>query len=51
MAYLKKWEFIDKETDRLKVLGGWIVRSWNRDSVHQIFISDEYHDWKFDETS
>ena len=45
-----KWEDIDDQTDRLKVLGGWIVRSWmSGRSVHQVFISDEYHDWKLEE--
>jgi hypothetical protein len=50
-----KWELIDDYSDRLKVPGGWIVRSWIRDrwmdspsvSVHQVFVADPSHEWKF----
>lgn len=43
------WEAIDKHSERLKVPGGWIVRSWisyNGSSVHQIFIADVNHAWE-----
>ena len=42
---MNKWENIDEDTDRLKVPGGWIVRSWVMRSVHQVFISDPGHTW------
>ena len=45
------WESLDKFTARLKVPGGWIVRSRyvrinGGASVHQIFIADQNHDWE-----
>lgn len=56
-----KWELLDSgpstagpRTERLKVPGGWIVRStiphgYNAGSaVHQIFIEDEAHEWVID---
>jgi len=48
------WEDIDDSSDRLKVPGGWIVRSWisywNSDGgVHQIFVVDVEHQWKIGE--
>ena len=43
------WERIDADTDRMKVPGGWIVRSryWMHSGcgIHQIFISDVEHTW------
>ena len=51
-----QWETIDKRTHRLKVLGGWIIRSSLEKqyqdgavSVHQIFISDVAHQWSLNE--
>ncbi len=53
-----KWEPIDDDSDRLKVPGGWIVRSrlYINDninglaaaSVHQIFIHDIAHEWEIE---
>jgi hypothetical protein len=50
------WEIIDKNSFRLKVPGGWIVKSVHKEfysgisvSVHQIFIKDEGHNWKLNE--
>ena len=41
---------LDVESERLKVPGGWILRSRlassNGVSVHQIFIEDPDHNWK-----
>jgi hypothetical protein len=37
------WKEIDRDTDRLKVLNGWIVRSMVSSSVHQIFVEDVDH--------
>lgn len=43
-TYKLEWEGIDKWSDRLKVPGGWIVRSGGSGyDVHHIFIKDEYH--------
>jgi len=54
------WETIEKVnieegnrskiySDRLRVPGGWIVRSyttWNNSrAIHQIFVADEHHIW------
>lgn len=49
-----KWEQIDKATDRLKVPGGWIVRSISsrysdHSSIHQVFIQDQAHEWKIED--
>lgn len=46
-----KWEFIDKcnggviGTERMKVVGGWIVISSRERTVHQLFIADPDHLW------
>lgn len=48
---ITKWERIDRHTDRLKVPGGWIVRSriiYEGCSVHHIFIEDQKHTWKLE---
>lgn len=45
-----KWENMGDYTTRLKVPGGWIVRtftgSYNGGCCHQIFIGDVNHTWK-----
>jgi len=47
------WESIDRHTDRMKVPGGWIVRSLKvygeGCSIHQVFIEDKNHTWKLKE--
>lgn len=50
------WEIIPDPSgvrcDRLKVPGGWIVRtmrSYEGSAVHQIFIKDEGHTWKLED--
>jgi len=47
------WEKFDKHTDRLRVPGGWIVRSLkvygDGCSVHQVFIEDKNHTWELEE--
>jgi len=40
-----KWESISSDSDRLKVPGGWVLRSYVMDSIHQVFISDPGHEW------
>lgn len=42
-----KWELIDRTSARLRVYGGWIVRSWHPSGgIHQVFISDVSHSWE-----
>lgn len=45
-----KWESIDAQTERLRVPGGWIVRTsvftYFGVAVHQIFIADNEHIWE-----
>ena len=47
---IDKWKKIDEYTDRLKVPGGWIVRSYDlgmqSKALHQVFISDPGHTWE-----
>ena len=51
MTYPRKWEKMNDYTDRLKVPGGWIVVTsdlgYEAKAIHQIFISDPGHTWKF----
>ena len=48
------WERIDNHTDRLKVPGGWVVRSSlsgpmpQGAAVHQLFVNDHEHRWCLD---
>ncbi len=53
------WETIDKFSERLKVPGGWIVRTSYLHVVknagvavacHQIFIADPSHEWSLELT-
>lgn len=49
------WEKIDDSSDRLRVPGGWIVRShleqsWDGGaSVHQLMVFDTHHRWRLDD--
>jgi hypothetical protein len=47
------WETIDKETQRMRVPNGWIVRSrshWGESiSIHQVFVPDSLHAWELPE--
>ena len=52
MRYSKKWEWIDDRSERLKVPGGWIVRSDSgsyEGGVHMIFIKDAEYEWILEE--
>jgi hypothetical protein len=46
-----KWERIDNYTDRAKVFGGWLVRSYSERATFQpvpiamCFVPDEHHVW------
>lgn len=52
------WELISNDsnncvTERLKVPGGWLVRSLYFEyktgaALHHIFVSDPAHEWKLD---
>ena len=51
MRYPREWERIDDRSERLKVPGGWIVRSDSgsyEGGVHQIFIEDINHEWRLE---
>ena len=51
-TYTKKWESLGSHSERLKVPGGWIVRSYlqnNGPAIHQIFVEDPGHSWRFDD--
>jgi len=42
-----KWERLDGETCRYKVINGWIVLHWNMAGEHtSVFVPDEQHIWK-----
>lgn len=55
MCKIEKWEIIHEEdvsqtTERLKVLGGWLVLTivprYKNEAVFQIFLPDPEHQWK-----
>ncbi len=47
MARITPWEkILDKQTERLKVPGGWIVRSFLASALHQVFVSDPDYTWE-----
>ncbi len=53
MKYPREWEKIDASgrSYRLKVYGGWIVRSveiYSGCSIHNIFIADSAHQWQLE---
>lgn len=45
-----KWENIENDTRRAKVIGGWIVNSWyfTEEAISDttVFVPDKYHKWK-----
>lgn len=49
-----KWEKLESYSSRLKVPGGWIIRTFEDRGmsaggcVHQIFIKDENHIWEIE---
>ena len=50
MRYKKGWDQIASNTFRMQVPGGWLVKTQTISAdggVHQIFIKDENHNWKF----
>lgn len=50
------WEMVEKytespmSTERMKVPGGWIVRSDSHNGVAQTFVSDPGHMWNLDDS-
>jgi len=50
--YTNEFEEIDKYTNRLKVHGGWFVRTMSEQltrsspATHTIFIADPRHEWE-----
>lgn len=54
MNYPKEFEIIDKYTDRLKIFGGWLVRSTTRSgfpAIHTVFVKDQNHLWVLENKS
>jgi hypothetical protein len=49
MKFSREWEEIDDTTERLRVLGGWIVRSSidckSGVSISQVYIPDPNYGW------
>lgn len=47
MAKIKfQWERIDQQTERAKVIGGWIVWSFGSgDNGSMVFVPDPKHEW------
>jgi hypothetical protein len=49
MSYSRKWERIDEGTERMKVPGGWLVRSFTLNLTEAIcFFPDPKAEWIFD---
>ncbi len=52
MNSLLTWESVDQYTKRAKVIGGWLVKSYENFSVtpavSMCFVPDEGHYWKSD---
>lgn len=52
-----KWECLDSYTDRAKVIGGWLVRSYSERAAFQpvpmaiCFVPDQNHEWGKQKTS
>jgi hypothetical protein len=44
-----EWEMIDPTTSRVKVIGGWLIKSGvitkNSAAVDLLFIVDQHHEW------
>lgn len=53
MKYPRKFETIDNYTSRLRVFGGWIVRTYSNSysgcSIHTLFLPDKVHDWNLED--
>jgi len=39
------WEAIDSETSRVKVIGGWMIRSRTNKTEAIMFLADRDHQW------
>jgi hypothetical protein len=54
MTYSKIWECIDEYTERLKIPGGWVLRSrsigYDSRTIHQVIINDPGHTWQLEES-
>jgi len=54
MGYPAEFEKIDSDTDRLKVPGGWVVRTRlnlgmdSHAATHTLFIKDINHVWELE---
>ena len=43
-----EWEYLDDETTRAKVIGGWIIRSYDGNCESMVFVKDPLHVWEFE---
>lgn len=43
-----EWQRLDSVTERAKVYGGWLIRTWDNDGISSCFIPDEHHRWEID---
>ena len=41
-----EWEELDEETERAKVIGGWIVFHNFSDGESMVFVADIDHEWQ-----
>ncbi len=54
MRFPREWEKINKQTDRLKVYGGWLVRTYvtlqeaGTASVAITFYKDKKYEWQLE---
>ncbi len=47
---MSNWEFVNHNTARLRVFGGWMVamKGVYDSSITSIFVPDIYNEWKLD---
>jgi len=41
-----KWEDVDGSTQRARVIGGWLIRSFFGDTQAMVWVKDNDHEWK-----
>ena len=42
---LKQWEKINKQTHRMWIPEGWIVKEYSMDHVQMVIVNDPTHEW------
>lgn len=43
-----KWEKIEIDAWRAKVVGGWVLQTINNQSESMVFIPDPNHEWRIE---